>query len=296
MVEIKSPPCEWKNITHFPLDTILDTFEIPNWQRVLSEVHKGTICKAILTNDFYDNAIQVYKIPNGKQKYGVCNGQHRLMALWHLNQEFGVKEYQIVLQIFDSNPARDVFVRFNLGKGMSLGDITKAIDDGTIHFFNHLRDNYNHKATKTGTSFTNLLHAVKFAKDKTPRPLQKSTVRHFIMGISTSDMTYIKKFTRCMNEVSEYVPQSFTYRAPIFRALFRVGYDNEHLTDKKFKEIIKAVIESPKAKQLIKLPNGTEIISFVYQYITNTLCDRIGIPVNKPEVIAYTTRPGDKSG
>ena len=296
MVEIKSPPCEWKQITHFPLNTILDTFEIPNWQRVLSEVHKGTICKAILTNDFYDNAIQVYKIQNGKQKYGVCNGQHRLMALWHLNQEFGVKEYEIVLQIFDNNPARDVFVRFNLGKSMALGDITKAIDDGTIHFFNHLRDNYNHKATKTGTSFTNLLHAIKFAKDKTPRPLNRTTVRHFLDGITKSDMIYIKKFTRCINEVSEYVPQSFTYRSPIFRSLFRVGYDNAQLTDEKLKTIIKAVIDSPKSKQLIKLPNGNEVISFMYQYITNVLCDKIGIPVNKPEAIAYTTRPGDKSG
>ena len=295
MVEIKSPPCSWKQITHFPLNTILDTFEIPNWQRVLNTVHTGRISKSILTNSFYDNAIQVYKIKNGRQQYGVCNGQHRLMALYHINQEFGVKEYELVLQIFESNP-RDVFIGFNLNKSVMLGETTKVIDDGTIQFFNHLRDNYNHKSTKTGTSFTNLLHALKFAKDKTPRPLHKTTVKHFLAGITQSDMVYVKKFTRCINEVSEYVPQSFTYRSPIFRALFRVGYDNEHLTDKKFKEIIKAVIESPKAKQLIKLPNGTEIISFVYQYITNKLCDRIGIPVNKPEVIAYTTRPGDKNG
>ena len=295
-MEIKSPPCDWVHITHFKLDTILDTFEIPDWQRILSDVHKGGICKAILNNCFYDNAIQVYKIQNGKQKYGVCNGQHRLMALWHLNQEFGVKEYEIVLQIFNEKIPREVFVGFNLGKGMSLGDITKAIDDGTIKFFNHLRDNYGHKATKTGTSFSNLLNAIRFAKDKTPIPLDKRTLRHFLTGITNSDMIYVKKFTRCINEVSEYVPQSFTYRAPIFRAIFRVGYDNDHLTDAKLKTIIKAVIDAPKAKQIILLPNSNEIISFMYQYITNILCDKIGIPVNKPESIAYTTKPGEKNG
>jgi len=295
-MEIKSPPCQWKQITHFDLSTILETFEIPDWQRVLSEVHKGTICKAILTNNFYDNAIQVYEIKNGKQRYGVCNGQHRLMALWHLNQEFGVREYEIVLQIFDSAYARQIFYRFNLGKNLSLGDITKDLDDGSIKFFNHLRDNYSHKSSKSGTSFANLLHAIKFAKDKTPRPLNRTTIEHFLDGITNSDMIYIKKFTRCINEVSEYVPQSFTYRSPIFRSLFRVGYDNAQLTDEKLKTIIKAVIDSPKSKQLIKLPNGNEIISFMYQYITNVLCDKIGIPVNKPESITYTTRPGDKSG
>ena len=103
------------------------------------------------------------------------------------------------------------------------------------------------------------------------------------------------QFLDCIKEVSEFVPNSFTYRAPVFRALYRVGFENT-LTDQQLKTIIKAVIDSPKSKQLIKLPNGNEVISFMYQYITNVLCDKIGIPVNKPESITYTTRPGDKSG
>ena len=294
-MEIKSPPCEWVNHSHFKLETILDVFLIPEWQRVLSDVHKTGIVRAIATNTFYDNAIQVYRLKNAKQKYGVCNGQHRLMALHHMSQQFGLKEYEIVLQIFDNDPKREIFVGFNLGKGMQLGDITKAIDDGSIPFFNHLRGNYAHKTTKTGTSFTNLLHAIKFAKDKTPRPLQKTIVRHFISGISKSDMIYIRKFTRCINAVSEYVPQSFAYRASIFRPLFRVGFDNEHLTDEKLKTIIKAVLDSPKAKQLVKGNKGTDVVSYIYQYITNVLCDKIGIAVNKPEVIGYATKPGDKN-
>jgi len=292
-MEIRSPPCSWEKHTHFPLNTILDTFKIPEWQRVLSEVHKGTICKAIMTNNFYDNAIQVYEIKNGKQKYGVCNGQHRLMALWHLNQEFGVKEYEIVLQIFDSEHARQIFYRFNLGKNLRMHDITKDLDDGTIKLFNHLRDDYDHKPTKTCTSFTNLLHAIKFAKDKTPRPLHKATVRHFIMGISSSDMTYVKKFTRCIKEVSEFVPNSFTYRAPVFRALYRVGFENS-LTDEQLKTIIQATLDSRKPKELVKMNKGNEVISYVYQFITNILGDRIGIPVIKPEAIMYVTKPGEK--
>ena len=295
-MEIRSPPCSWEKHTHFPLATILDTFKIPEWQRVLSEVHKGTICKAIMTNNFYDNAIQVYEIKNGKQKYGVCNGQHRLMALWHLNQEFGVKEYEIVLQIFDSEHARQIFYRFNLGKNLRMHDITKDLDDGTIKLFNHLRDDYNHKPTKTCTSFTNLLHAIKFAKDKTPRPLDRTTIEHFLLGITNPDLIYIKKFTRCINQVSEYVPHSFTYRSPIFRSLFRVGYDNPQLSDQKLKTIIRHTIDSPKSKQLVKSSLGNEVISFMYQFITNVLCDKIGIPVNKPESITYTTRPGDNNG
>ena len=39
---------------------------------------------------------------------------------------------------------------------------------------------------------------------------------------------------------------------------------------------------------------GNEVIAYVYQFITNILCDRIGIPVIKPESITYVTKPGDK--
>jgi hypothetical protein len=291
-MEVKSPPCEWKHITHFPLDTILDTFAIPDWQRVLNEVHRGGICKAILSNNFYDNAIQVYINKNGKQRYGVCNGQHRLMALWHLNQEFGVKEYALVLQIFNFEYARQIFFRFNLGKNLHMNDITKDLDDGTIKFFNHMRDDYDHKPSRKGTSFTNLLSALSFAKLKTPRPLQKPTIEHFLSGITNSELIYCKKFTRCMNLVSEYVPQSFAYRSPIFRSLFRVGYDND-LSDDKLTTIIKAVLDSPRPKTLVKTNKGNDVIAHMYQWITNVLCDKIGIQVNKPESITYIRKPGE---
>ena len=292
MSQVKSPPCEWKHITHFELSTILDTFEIPDWQRVLSEVHRTTICKAILNNNFYDNAFQVCEIRNGVQKYRVCDGHHRLMALYHLHQEFGIKHYAIVLQIFDEEYARQIFYRNNLGKNISMPDLTKDLDDGTIIFFNHMRDNYSHKPTKTNTTFTNLLSAIKFAKDKTPRPLQKPVIEHHINGITKSDLTYCKKFTRCIKEVSEFVPNSFTYRAPVFRALYRVGFENT-LTDQQLKTIMQSTIDSRKPKELVKMNKGNEVISYVYQFITNVLCDRIGIPVIKPEAIMYVTKPGD---
>jgi len=293
MTDVKSPPCSWKQISHFELSTILDTFEIPNWQRVLSEVHRTTICKAILNNDFYDNSIQVYEISNGKQRYGVCDGHHRLMALYHLHQEFGIQQYELVLQIFDKEYARQIFFRNNLGKNISMNDITKDLDDGTIKFFNHMRGDYEHKPTKTATSFTNLLSAIKFAKDKTPRPLQRPVIEHHIHGITNSDLTYCKKFTRCIKEVSEFVPNSVTYRAPVFRALYRVGFENS-LTDEQLKTIIQSTLDSRKPKELVKMNKGNEVISYVYQFITNVLCDRIGIPVIKPEAIMYVTKPGEK--
>jgi len=293
MTDVKSPPCEWKHITHFELSTILDTFEIPNWQRILSEVHRTNICKAILNNDFYDNAIQVYEINNGVQKYGVCDGHHRLMALYHLHREFGIKHYALVLQIFEEEYARQIFFRNNLGKQVSMNDITKDLDDGTIRFFNHMRADYSHKPTKTTTTFTNLLSAIKFAKDKTPRPLQRPVIEHHIAGITSSDLSYCNKFTRCIKQVSEFVPHSFTYRAPVFRALYRVGFEND-LTDEKLKAIIQATIDSRKPKELVKMNKGNEVIAYVYQFITNILCDRIGIPVIKPESITYVTKPGDK--
>jgi len=295
MVEIKSPPCQWKHIAHFPLSKILETFEIPDWQRVLSDVHKSTICKAILENNFYDNSFQVYVIKNGKQEYGVCDGHHRLMALYHLHREFGIQEYEIVLQIFDQNFGRQIFYRNNLGKKVTLQEITKDLDDGTIQFFNHLRGDYEHKMGKKCTSFSNLLHAIKFGKDKTPRPLDRTTIEIFLRSISKSDLIFIKKFTRCLKEQSPFVQQSFTYRASVFRALFRVGYEND-LNDDKFKKIIQATIDSKTSKDLVRFNHGNDVISHMYQYITNVLCDKIGIPVIKSEAITYVTRPGVNNG
>ena len=288
-MEIKSPKCEFKRDSHFQLDKILDTFLIPDWQRVLAEVHKSQIVNAIMSNDFYDNVIQVYDLKNGKQKYGVANGQHRLMALHLINQQFGLKEYELILQIFPFDMARKVFFRYNLGKKVTLSNITKVLDDGTIKFFNEFRGDYEHKTTGKCTSFHNLLHALKYAKDNTPRPLPIHTIEHFIQGITKPDCTYIRKFTRCMTAVSPFVANSFTYRSPVFRALFRVGWDND-LTDNDFERIIQATIDSTQAKDLVKEHHGNECISYMYQYITNVLCDKIKIPLNKPESIEYVRR------
>jgi len=288
-MEIKSPKCEFKRDSHFQLDTIRDTFLIPDWQRILIETHKTGIVNAIMNNQFFDNVIQVYDLKNGKQKYGVANGQHRLMALHLINQQFGLKEYELILQIFPFEMARQVFVRYNLGKKVSISDLTKVFDDGTITFFNQFRGSYEHKTTGKCTSFHNLLHAIKFSKTNSPIPLKPTGLEHFIQGITKTDCIYIKKFTRCINKVSPFVPNSFTYRSTIFRALFRIGWDND-LTDNDFEKIIQATIDSTQAKDLVKENHGNECISYIYQYVTNELCDKIKIPVNKPEAIEYIRR------
>jgi len=289
-MEIRSPKCEFKRDSHFPLDTILDTFEIPDFQRVLAETHKTQIVNAIMNNDFYDNIIQVYDLKNGKRKYGVANGQHRLMALHLINQQFGLKEYELILQIFPFDMARQVFFRYNLGKKVTLSNITKALDDGTVKLFNEFRGDYEHKSSKKCTSFHNLIHAIRYAKTNSPRPLPVYQIEHFLQGISKSDIVYIRKFTRCVTTVSPFVANSFTYRMPVFRALFRVGWDND-LTDKNFEKIIQSTLDSTQAKDIVKDEgNKIECISYIYQYITNVLCDKINIPVNKPESIEYVRR------
>ena len=286
---IKTPMCSWDRHKSFKLATIPEVFVIPDFQRVLTEAHKSGIADAILNNNFYDNSIQVGKLPNGK--YEVYNGQHRLAALYHVSQEFGLVEYEIILQIFDKEYGRKIFYRLNLGKQVTLQNLTKTFDDGNNVFFNHLRDVCSHKQTKKTTTFSNLLSALRFAKTGSPRALPKQNIEHFMAGITKSDKTFCVRFMKAMGIAAPYVPQSEAYRAPIFRGTFRAGYENDW-NEETLKKVIREVQGDQCMKDIIGLGGAIVVTGYAYQYITSTLCPRIHVAAEQIEAPEYTTRGG----
>ena len=291
---IQAPPCQWRHIESFKLSTTLDKFLIPEWQRILNDVHKGTIVSAILNNQMFNNVITVYRLDKTKvktgQDYGVCDGQHRLMALYHIHKEFNLSHYELVLQIFNDDMGRSLFYRNNLGKPLNFGDLAQTFDDGHVRFFNHLRGDYSiRKATKKQPPISNVLHGLKFARDKTPIPIPRTAIEQFLKSITKEEITYCKKFTRCILSVSPYVALSIAYRTPVFQGMFRAGYENDW-TDETLKKVISETIKSAKTMELVNLTRGNFGKSYIYQYITNDLCYKIKVKCNKSEPITYVTK------
>ena len=294
MALIQAPPCKWVHIEEFKLSTTLDKFLIPEWQRILNEVHRGTIVSAILNNQMYNNVITVYRLDKTKvktgQDYGVCDGQHRLMALYHIHKEYNLSHYELVLQIFNEDISRSLFYRNNLGKALTFGDLAQTFDDGHIRFFNHLRGDYNiRKATKDKPAIANLLHGLKFARSKSPIPIPRTSIESFLKSITKEEITYCKKFTRCLFSLFPYVAESVPYRTPVFQGMFRSGYENDW-TDETLKKVIGSTIDSPKTMELVNLTRGHNGKSYIYQYITNELCYNIKVKCNKSEPITYVTK------
>ncbi len=139
------------------------------FQRKHSIAHVNRIVQSIINNTFYDNTIRCVKL--SKEKYEVIDGQHRLKALWILHKQYGIKHYNLVMQYFKSDEAREVFRKINSGKKLTTMDYLKTLDDGKYKFFDELRDFATHKQSNVFVSYLKLLNAVYYLRNKNPKTI-----------------------------------------------------------------------------------------------------------------------------
>lgn len=276
---IKSPPCEWRQVKNFDLSQIKKKFSIPTFQRDLASRHAGRCLESILANDFYDNVIQVGKLGDGK--YEVYNGQHRLAALWRGYTEYGLKQYDLVLQIFPKDIGRRVFYRTNLGKQLTMNNRTKTFDDGTFPFFNKLREFLGHAVSPEKTSYANMMNALSFAKTGTVKPVQAHKLEQFIKQITKTDITKCTTFLSAMHQTNPHVPRTDLHRAPVFRALFKVGYEND-FSGEQYKRLISTAMKDPHIQKFWKGAGvSRENIKLSYEYMVNEVAVKASLRVKE---------------
>jgi len=261
MKQISSQKTEIKVLMDFELCKIKETFHIPEFERRLGSMHVRKIVEAIKNNRFYDNVIRVTKI--NESKYEVLDGQHRLSALWCVHKEQGLKKYDLVIQIFNSEFARTVFRRLNMGKPLNLEDHTKALDDGTKLFFNKLHHLLNHKQQPNRTTFTNILHAIKYAKTGSPVTVKPYRLEKFIETINKEDIEFCKRFLQAMYNSSPTVPHSTHFKSAVFRNAYRLGYEN-NLETNEISKLVDAMIKNPKLIDYVE-SSALKDISILYR-------------------------------
>lgn len=283
---IKPPPCEWKHARNFDLSKLHEKFVIPDFQRELSSKHASRTLEAIIQNDFFDNVVQCGKRRDGT--YEVYNGQHRLAALWRAHTEFGLDRYDIVLQIFPIDMGRRVFYRNNLGKPLTMQNRTKTFDDKKHPFFNRLRDLLGHNVTHDKTSYANMMNALKYAKSQTPKPVEPHKIEQFLKEITRADIVLCKEYLLALQEVSPHVPHADLFRTAVFRALFRIGYEN-NFNQEKWVILIEASYKSKKLKEFWKQgPSSHDNIKYTYQYVVEEIAPAVKLGVKHLEAPEYT--------
>jgi hypothetical protein len=207
----------------FDLSKISIFFHVADFERKTSNIHINRIVNAILENKFFDNIVRVIKNPKGG--FEVIDGQHRLAALWICHTEHALKHYDLVLQIFKDEKARTVYRKINMGKPLLAHDHTRALDDGSIPFFNECRKYLSHKRTDKKGSFVEMLSAIYYAKNNVPLPASAQRLESILAQISDYDIKKVNQMCESLYLESPLIRDSMYFRPIIARNVFKIMYE-----------------------------------------------------------------------
>ena len=225
MKQILSPTYIWKSLKNFPLRKLEQIFLIAEFERPLRERHVNKIVEAMAANEFFNNILSVVQKRN---RFEVIDGQHRIAALKELRDNYGVTNYDLVIMIFPEKFARKIYRRINLGKPLKMQDHLRALDNNNHSFFTELRSHFVHYNDGVLPKFSMILSALSYAKNGSPRAVRPLLLDRMFKSITINDLKVIKSFSIAMNKVEPHVPKrhQILYSHPVYRNIFRVGYEN----------------------------------------------------------------------
>ena len=247
--KIYPPNCTWVTLTNFDLSKIPKMFVPAIFQRKHSIAHVNRIVQSIINNTFYDNTIRCVRL--SKEKYEVIDGQHRLKALWILHKQYGIQHYNLVMQYFKSDEAREVFRKINSGKKLTTMDYLKTLDDGKYSFFDELRDFATHKQSKIFVSYLKLLNAVYYLRNKNPKTIPPHLLEETIESLQADELAHIYRIAKTIYEVHHKMQNNRLFITSLVSPLFAIGYTNNY-SQKDYSYHLKKMITSEKIAQLLR--------------------------------------------
>lgn len=221
--KITPPNCVWTDHKDFDLSKIPKIFEPSDYQRVLNKRHTYKIVESIVNNQFYDNTIRVVK--NKDNKYHVIDGQHRLAALWILHDQYGVKTYDLAIQIFNADEQRQVYRKINAGKGLTQSDILKTYDTGDVEFFNELRDYCTHNKTIRKPSFLGLLQAIHRSRGFKHIP-STNMFETMLKEIQPDELNHCTRIARGSQSAYRLMQSGKIFQSTLYRMVYLIGKEN----------------------------------------------------------------------
>ena len=212
-----------KFLPNFPLKNLEKMFSIAVFERPIMLRHVKKMVNSMVDGEFYDNTLQVTKKVSGQ--FDVIDGQHRIESLGKLRDEHGVTYYDLVLHIYPDSLARKIYRKINLGRTLTLGNHLRALDNGKNSFFVRLRHKYVHYNKGQVPKFEQILNALHYAKNGSPRAVNAILLDRMFRSITNSDIDVILIFSKAIHKVEPKINTKL-YKFGIYRNLFRVGYEN----------------------------------------------------------------------
>lgn len=220
ILRVKAPEVTWVAMD-LELNQIKEKFILPPFERPASATHINRILISIMNNEFYDNIIRVIKQPGGR--YMVIDGQHRLAALWKAHVLFHLERYDIVLGVYkDAEEIRTIYQKINSGKRLKIIEMMKAMDDGTMSFFNALRNHCAHESVKEHVTYFDALNAIVNSRreDVTNKGATINDLLEQINSVQPNELEQVIEFLDMMYSINRDT-FSLAYTTKIFRLLYK---------------------------------------------------------------------------
>lgn len=240
--------------------------------------HIKKMTNSMVVNEFYDNTLCVTKKLSGK--FDIIDGQHRIEALGKLRDDHAVTHYDLVLHIFPELISRKIYRKLNLGRSLTLGNHLRALDNGKNSFFTRLRHRYVHYNKGKVPKFEQILNALHYAKNGSPRAVNAILLDRMFRSITAGDIDVIIIFSKAIHHVEPKINQKL-YRYGTYRNLFRVGYEN-NFNISKWQDFISVCNRD---KVINELQSGRTIKSIkrTYSYMVDQIGEQMGLELKKIE-------------
>ncbi len=226
-IKVVPPKTEYVEMKHFPLKDLKTAFVIPSFERKVDKKHLRKMVDAILTNEFYDNVFKGRRLPN--KKIEVIDSQHRIQSFIIAHEQYNVQHYDFHLILYDTQNPRLVYRKLNMGKKLVAADITLALDNGGVKFFNDLREFCFHYRNDGKTGFVDVLFAWHWATVKTLGRMD--VIEEILKSIDDNSIKTLKIFMSAMSATAGPLTNNPLYKMPFFRNILRIGFEKNYQRD-----------------------------------------------------------------
>ncbi|MCZ6581606.1 MAG: hypothetical protein O6761_00320 [Thaumarchaeota archaeon] len=267
-----------KELLNFPLKNLERMFSIAVFERPIMLRHVKKMVGSMVDGEFYDNTLQVTKKMSGQ--YDVIDGQHRIEALGLLRDDYGVTHYDLILHVYPESLARRIYRKLNLGRTLTLGNHLRALDNGKNSFFVRLRHQYVHYNKGKVPKFEQILNALHYAKNGSPRAVNAILLDRMFKSITTGDIDVILVFSKAIHK-NESKINTKLYKYGIYRNLFRVGYENNfNLTT--WQDFI-SICNKNRVIHAYQTETTFQNMKRIYNYMVDSVGKEMGLELKKIE-------------
>jgi len=272
-------PPEAKIVTlkNFDLSKIEETFAYASFERRVSKQKVHKIAHAIIDNKFTDNVLRLVH-SSGPSKYDVIDGQHRIEGLKYARDFWALTTYDLILFVYTGGNSREIYRRLNLGKPLTLADHLKALDSGSIKFFNDLREYCEHYTKGSKIRYAVAINCLHYAKSTSIRPLRPMHIDDFLQSIIPQDITALKKFIPLLAKIATN-PESIFYHYTIMRNFFRIYYENDIAEDGMI-ALGDILVKSEKIRELAE-KRDNHAMRGIYHYIIDVAGPKVSLYLEK---------------